>query len=821
MLQENERAIRAGLSVIPLKERSKAPLQEDWTKRERYSFDELKKLIKNGRNVGARLGHKLRNDEYLHVLDVDYDSDNPEDIADCEAKLDQMLEDWRDFPMVQSGSGGRARHIYFTTTKPFPSKKVARSDFDVTVIEDGKEKTKPAWTIELFGLGKQVAIPPSIHPDTGNAYKWLKDMDWSHIENDEGSEWFVDADEVKRWSGSASERPDRRGNDEDFLSRAVHTAPLGISYEEAKDDLWQLPQEWVEDRDKWLEIGMAIHHEFDGSDDGLDLFIEWSNLSSKAEDENFEYRWDSFKKSDSAHPKTWRSVKEIANKVRKKRAREEVLGDDEDKEAKDKKDARKWADDLEQTADGAFKSTVHNIKIILTNDARIRGCLAWNDFSNNTVLRKTLDFNIPTVTPVKVKKRRNGTEVGDQEVAAIRQFLETPRRLKGYGMNKVPERDLKDGITNAAMTFKFHPVRDYLTSLEWDGVKRMRTLFIDYFGCDDNEYTREIAHHWMVSAVARIFEPGHKFDFVPILKGAQGKRKSTFLEVLAVDSEWFGGLTINVSDPRQMIMGMMGKWLLELPELAGFSRNQVAHIKGFMSAAKDNTRLPWGRTNKDFPRQSVMMGTTNESRYLRDETGNRRYWPLETNVETVDIERLTEERDQLWAEAYERYLDMREEHPNLPFLPLFLKSKEAQRIAAEAQADAMEDNTAAEWASEIEEWFNAPVRDRTGFDNLDEPVEQRQRATIKQVWQDGLQRDLKEYVRENVPILEAALEQLVRRGVIRRLSRAYAHRVPGLPEKQRNVIERVGYVSKVGNPNFGPGNPGPGRPKKRKYNSLI
>ena len=815
MLQENERAIRAGLSAIPLKDRSKAPFQTDWTDRERYTFDELKKLIKGERNIGARLGHKLRNDEYLHVIDVDYDSTHADDIADCEAKLDQMLEDWRDFPMVQSGSGGNARHIYFTTTKPFPSKKIARSDFEVTV--DGKKK--PAWTIELFGLGKQVVIPPSIHPDTGRAYVWLQDMDWGHIEDGEGSQWFVDADEVKRWQGSASERPKRGNDDEDALSRAVHTDPLGISYDEAKDDLKNLPHEWVEDRDKWLEIGMAIHHEFEGDDDGLDLFIEWSKRSEKADDENFEYRWDSFKKSDSAHPKTWRSIKEIANKERKRKAREEVLGNDGDEAPKSKGD-RKWADDLEQTADGAFKSTVHNIKIILTNDARCRGAIAYNEFSNQNVLRKTMDFNIPTIHVVKAKKRRNGTELSENAIGAIRQFLETPRRLKGYGMNNVPERNLKDAINNAAQEFGFHPVRDYLRSLEWDGVKRLETLFIDYFGCPDNDYTREIAHHWAVSAVARIFEPGHKFDFVPILKGAQGKRKSTFLETLAVDSEWFGGLTINTNDPRQMIMGMMGKWLLELPELAGFSRNQVAHIKGFMSAAKDNTRLPWGRTNVDFPRQSVMMGTTNESKYLRDETGNRRYWPIETNVETVDIERLQDERDQLWAEAYDEYLAMREDHPDLPFLPLYLRSKEAQQLAREAQANAMEDSTAEMWADRMEEWLDAPITDRTGFDNLDDGPQLRNRVTVTQLWEDGLGRDVKDYVRENPPIMEAAIANLCKRGGWVRLPKEKQVRVPGHKQAQRNVVERVGFIAKRGNPNFGPGYRQM-QPKKRKYHSLI
>lgn len=798
MIVENELAILAGLSAIPLKSKSKAPFQNNWTELSTHSLQQLEKLVTGERNIGARLGapSKLKNGDFLYVLDVDYDSDHPDDIRDCEAVLDKLIRDWRDFPMVQSGSGGRARHIYFTSDRAMPSGLIAKSEFTVPV--NGKKK--PCWQIDRYGTGKQVVIPPSIHPDTGNAYVWLKPMDWQRIIDGEPSDWFIPGSQVAAWTDRA-EKPAQRDHDEDGLSRAVHTDPLGISEDEAWDDLKVLPEEWNEDYEPWLKVGAALEHEFEGDQAGLDLWHDFSKDSGKYEPDVLDAKWETFR--DKKNPTTWRTIKLAANKARKARARDDIESDD------DKKSDRDWLDRMDQTADGNFLSTVNNIFLALTNDARLKHVICYNEFGNRLVVRKGFAPKIDGFAPIVCTDSVNGNELSDTMISQMRLFLEN-RRPGGYGMQNVPERNLKDGIQAAAHKNRFHPVREYLTGLEWDGKRRMDRLFVDYIGIPDDDFAQEIAYNFMVSAVARIFEPGHKFDFVPIIRGEQGKRKSTFLATLAVNGAWFGTITIS-KDERQMIMGMMGKWILELPELAGFSRNDVQHLKQFISSPVDNTRLPWGRTNMDFPRHCVMAGTTNDEAYLRDDSGNRRYWPMEAKIETIDTDRLKANRDQLWAEAYDEYIQLRQKYPKSEkeYLPLYIRSETAMKLAKDAQDNAMEDSASSMWAAKIVEWLEKPLVDRTGFSNLD-GEQQHMRVTAKQIWEEAMGQEVTDYAREAPKIVEAAMRMICRDHGWERMNKSGVHRVPGFTTPQRNVYQRVTFHPKVGNPQF-----------KSKYHKLI
>ncbi len=810
MLAENELAIRAGLSAIPLKNRSKAPFQQDWTERERYSYEQLEKLVTGERNIGARLGlsSKLKNGEILHALDVDIDSDHPDDIAELHEFLDDILPDWRDFPKVQSGSGGDARHIYFTSDRPMGSGRVAKSK--TTVEVNGKKK--PAWQIDRYGTGKQVVMPPSIHPDTDREYVWLKKMDWGRIASGEPSHWFIPSKVVLAWSDEDKQaaRRDNRDDDEDALSKAVHTDPLGIDEDEAWRDLSILAPEWYEEYEPWLKVGAACEHEFEGSDVGLELWHDFSKASSKYEPDVLDAKWETFK--DKKHPTTWRTIKMAANKVRKERARDDIEKAAEEAGDDDKKSSRDWLGRMDQTADGNFLSSVNNIFLALTNDARLKGVICYNQFSNRLVVRKGFAPKIEGFKPIVCDDPINGTELSDTMISSLRLFLEN-RRPGGYGMQNVPERNLKDGIATAAEHNRFHPVREYLTGLKWDGKRRMDRLFVDYIGIPDDDFAQEIAYNFMVSGVARIFEPGHKFDSVPIVQGPQGIRKSTFFATLAVNPAWFGTITIS-KDERQMIMGMMGKWILELPELSGFARNEVQHLKHFMSSPIDNTRLPWGRTNMDFPRHCVMAGTTNDEAYLRDDTGNRRYWPMQAGVDKIDTDKLKAERDQLWAEAYDEYLYQREKHPRsvMEYLPLYIRSQSALEKAKEAQDNAMEDGAASMWASEIAEWLESPLVDRTGFENLDADST-RQRVTAKQIWVDAMGKEVTDYTRESPKIVEAAMKIVMRDyGWERKLPKSRAFRVPGLSLPQKHVYQRIGNTARAGNPNF---------KKQRKYHDLI
>jgi predicted P-loop ATPase len=200
---------------------------------------------------------------------------------------------------------------------------------------------------------------------------------------------------------------------------------------------------------------------------------------------------------------------------------------------------------------------------------------------------------------------------------------------------------------------KFHPVREYLASLHWDGVERIDTWLTTYGGVEDNEYSRAVGALFLIAAVRRVRQPGCKFDEMVILEQEQqGTDKSTALATLAIRDEWFtDDLPLNI-EGKQVIETLRGKWIVEAGELSGMKRTDIAHLKSFLSRQIDRARLAYGRIVSEVPRQCVIVGTTNDREYLRDTTGNRRYWPV--RCQRFDVAALHRDRDQLWAEAAAR-----------------------------------------------------------------------------------------------------------------------------------------------------------------------
>jgi predicted P-loop ATPase len=204
----------------------------------------------------------------------------------------------------------------------------------------------------------------------------------------------------------------------------------------------------------------------------------------------------------------------------------------------------------------------------------------------------------------------------------------------------------------------FHPVRVYLDSITWDGTSRLNAWLSTYLGAEPSEYHSVAGRWWLISAVARILDPGCKVDTVPVLEGPQGKRKSTAIAVLA--DKWFSDaeIDLNSKDAAQLIQGC---WLVELAELDSLMRVEPSEAKRFFSRPVDRVRLPWGRRPVDLPRQCVFVGTTNLREYLNDPTGARRILPIACG--DIDIEALRRDRDQLWAEAVHEYEDGRVWYP--------------------------------------------------------------------------------------------------------------------------------------------------------------
>ncbi len=205
-------------------------------------------------------------------------------------------------------------------------------------------------------------------------------------------------------------------------------------------------------------------------------------------------------------------------------------------------------------------------------------------------------------------------------------------------------------IANEARKNWYHPVIDYLDGLTWDGMPRIGKWLVIYGGAKNSDYVRAVGHLMLVAAVRRIKQPGCKFDEMLVLQSDQGKLKSSAIQALSPEDEWYtDDMPLDV-DAKEAIERISGKWIVEAGELAGMRKGEVEHLKAFLSRRVDGpARMAYGRLPIELKRQSVLFGTTNSAQFLRDSTGNRRFWPV--NVGKFDVDGIKRDRDQLWAEA--------------------------------------------------------------------------------------------------------------------------------------------------------------------------
>jgi predicted P-loop ATPase len=428
-----------------------------------------------------------------------------------------------------------------------------------------------------------------------------------------------------------------------------------------------------------------------------------------------------------------------------------------------------WSSLLDRNKDdGGLRPTLHNVELIVCNDPRLVGLAQHNEFTQEIVQRqqpgrKALRrATAPKPTRQlegrvwRVKDTLNGDLWSEDRDFAIRSILEAPASQGGYGI-KITDRDLKAAVTLAANLNPFHPVREYLTRIVWDGAPRVDTLFIDYLGSPDDNYTRSVARIVLIAAVCRIFEPGHKFDFALILEGLQGKRKSTFIEILA--RRWFAELDGDFHDPKMMIELMQGAWILELPELTGFQRSDVRAIKAFISRKRDRARLAYAKRAGEFPRQCIFIGSTNDREYLKDDTGGRRFFPMPCNVAEIDTDRLEHNIDQVWAEAYHRYLVMRAAQPNST-LPLYLVDAEARSIAARLQESRRVESADDGIAGRIRAWLERPVTSGGIEEDSNAQPRIRTETCLIEIWCDCLGGDPRLYKGQEPQALGRAMKLL-------------------------------------------------------------
>ena len=393
-----------------------------------------------------------------------------------------------------------------------------------------------------------------------------------------------------------------------------------------------------------------------------------------------------------------------------------------------------WVEQLEVNRNGEYLSSAPNINLILQNDQILKGAFSKNQFDNRRYINRSLPWHkLDSDEPEPMK---------DLDYCGVRNYIECV-----YGISSSLKID--DSMSIEIERNGFHPIRKYLSELKWDGINRVDTLFIDYFGAEDNIYTRAVIRKALCAAVARVFNPGTKYDMVPILVGPQGTYKSTFIRKLGVN--WFSD-TFTTVQGKEAYEQLQGAWIIEMAELSALKKSESEGIKQFISKCDDAFRPAYGRTIEVYKRQCIFFGTTNDADFLKDPTGNRRFNPIDINTslatKSVPDDMTAEEVNQIWAEAYQLwkageklYFDYDETK--------IAKKEQSKHSATDERVGVIE-----EFIERLlpEDWNDKDLYERRNW--LNDPLSkqgsvQRENVCMAEIWCECLGKDKNEMSRYN------------------------------------------------------------------------
>lgn len=343
-----------------------------------------------------------------------------------------------------------------------------------------------------------------------------------------------------------------------------------------------------------------------------------------------------------------------------------------------------WRQQITRNGNGAVMATVGNAYLNLVHRAEWRGVLAFDEFSQRPIKR----------SPPPFERGVSGEWEGmDDSFASF--WLQTHA-----GMPKLSTPMAAEAAEMAAKIASFDPVRAYLDGLVWDGRERVDHWLVDFFGAPASEYTRLVGRFWLIGMVRRAYEPGCKFDYMPILEGPQGRGKSSALEILA--HPWFGNTDFVMGDKDSMAV-MQGKWLYEIAELDSFNKADTTRVKSFVSRQFDEFRPAYGRRVVKLPRRVVLVGTTNQFEYFKDASGNRRFWPIKC-LDMINLDGLRDARDQLLAEAVVKWKEGARCYPTREEQELHIAPEQESREIADA------------WEEGVHRYLEEPMVDGSKID---------------------------------------------------------------------------------------------------------
>jgi len=703
---ELKRLHAMGLGVHLLRPNSKVPLKPGWTDNKREPIKTLLKEYKTGMNIGTKLGEPSKiEDCYLAVIDVD--------IKGTDKRFRKEAEEWIEkhfpgllgsAPVTHSGRGNGSKHIWCLVQDPMDSRKLTSSSELIEVhmpsvkpskndIEKlGKKKTdkgirtRPAWELDFMCAGRQVVLPPSIHPDTGKAYRWGR-----VLEDTEQLSIITRSTLENISSSKAKGRPNGSSSKTKFEIEDVEEMQLEMKLRPSlMEGIYD--GEGVEDRSSFclsVALSMVKAKFTDAQILGVltnnDFFIgsvafEHAKTSNRQRAARWAYDYcvrKARQEADAAHVFDCEvEVYETLPEEKKKKQLKRVITDLGQVD---------WRKKLDRTQHDSVKPTAKNVVLILEN-AVGKNLIKYDEFSHS--------FFFGCENPW-------GSEVGKkiQDIDYINCRLWFAH--SGFKIEPVLK-EIGNAFRAIGARNSFHAVKEHLECLPaWDGVPRLSTWMKRLLNAIAPEpYLSEVSRKFLISAIARIYEPGCKVDTTVIFEGMQGLGKSTIGKILATD-KWFLDQLPDLHD-KDASQILQGNWFIELGELSSLKRSDVDTVKSYLTRTVDKFRPPYGENPVEFSRQCVFFGTTNTYEYLKDKSGNRRFLPIK--VSEIDLDGLKAEREQLLAEAFLAY-DLGEKH-------YFTQGSEAEKQSKDMQGSRVIEDESDVMYSILKGWWKQVIKSR-------------------------------------------------------------------------------------------------------------
>lgn len=733
-----------GASLVLLRAQSKVPVEEAWASAPRLTVEALKSRWR-GHNIGVRLGEPSKiGKRYLHALDMDISDPRSADEAWAAAKA--MFAGAGRWAAVISGSRGESRHLYFLTDKPFRKRNLARSSRKITTASG---KTKRAWEIDLYGTGVQVVLPPSVHPDTGLTYEWEGE------EPDLSDLTVVPSAEIERVLAQkpAAATTQRAGRERDPLSIAeLETALFEVPFYDNRDGGL--------DYDDWRDVVFAVHEHYAGTDDEEEAFAvleEWSALSDKHRSSELERVYDAIHDEDKresrvtiaslvkrlrdyeADPRTRRERWErggIAFRDERGRAREMEEQDRERREADERlhreiEDARarglehpgEWRVRIERDGNRDPVFSVESLCLMIARHEIIQAIFRTDQVTRELVLvynekhaKECERFGLSPRVP-------HGSYDERHHYLALREIIltEAPTWAAKRGFTKALINDAVLSATDSGAYSPFDRTAE-LFAERWDGKRRIHRFLTDYLGAEDTRATEAISEFILCAAAARYKFPGVRVDNMLVLQGEEGGGKNRVWQYLCHHNESAARPCLletaaDITNPREYIAQTHGKIIVHFSELTAMRRKDAQTVKDFVTRPSDEARLVYARSTVAVPRTWVLVGSTNEERFLIDTTGNRRFLVVRCIKPESDehgvpkfnkrFADLIRERGQIWAEAMHRVMEAAKMKGGGPLDSWDIDPSVTDELR-EAQAEAMEDTTSSELAFEIANILDTP-----------------------------------------------------------------------------------------------------------------